>query len=81
MERTMIYDLQAMKTAAKESRNLLQEIRRDLWKISRDNGEWDLNIRKLERVCRGYDLLINDLDAAVNIYGAAEAAAAETAAF
>ncbi len=79
MEERLSYDVHDMKNVAAEAVKILQEIRQEL-RISMNGQtmEWQRHIRELERISRGYENLLNDLYAAANVYGTAEAAAVET---
>ena len=74
------YDLSRMKETAGQIQLLLDEIRRELADAEADTRQQqDLHaqILELEKICRGYEILAYSLTAAANIYGSAEAEAAE----
>lgn len=84
MKDVINYDVSMMKEIAREVQILLRENYRDLRDMeinALQAPQLREQIRDLEKACRSYEVLTYNLTAAANIYGSAEAEAAETAAF
>ena len=79
MEKATRYDIDVMKKAAAEGRKALQDIRQEICNAGLEGSVCRQDIERLEGTCRGYEILIGQMEAAVKIYSSAQAAAAEIA--